>query len=173
VLFDIFSKEISFCLASTTSSSINSGKSEFFNFIVFSKISIQNPENSSNFSTRTSPLEYASAYFLSKGILPIIGTPDLFAKSSMILSSPSERFITIPVGTFICRDNFTASFKSCRPNGVGSVTRTETSASFKDSTTGHPVPGEESIIFIPSLFACDFNSLTIFGARVSPIPKIP
>ena len=123
--------------------------------------------------TRMLPHEYVSAYFLSNGIRPTIGTPTFSAQSAMIRSFPPERFTTIPVGIPILSVIAAANFRSFSPNGVGSVSKTATSALSSALTTGHAVPGEASRILTASGSMWCLTACTTLGASASPIFSSP
>mgnify|MGYP006960618316 CR=1 FL=1 len=79
------------------------------------------------------------------------------SQNSFVLLLPrSDLFNTTPNGTFIFRTTSTANFKSCKPKGVGSVTKITKSELEIVSTTGQDVPGGASNITVSFLFMCFF-----------------
>ena len=77
------------------------------------------------------------------------------------------------VGIFFFSVILTASFKSFRPKGVGSVTKTATSAPSTVSTTGQDVPGDASMMLMASGSTRVFTRRMTAGAITSPMFNVP
>ena len=85
----------------------------------------------------------------------------------------SERLITTPDGMPSSWTTSTASSRSLRPNGVGSVTRMQKSLPFIDAITGQEVPGGESMMTTPLTLARARAALMSGGDMASPTVRRP
>ncbi len=86
----------------------------------------------------------------------------------MILSVGPDLFSAIANLILIFLKSSTAKLKSCRPKGVGSVTKIQKSLPLTEVTTGQDVPGGQSLIVKPSL---SIYFLTCTNQRSAPLVR--
>ena len=96
-------------------------------------------------SSSSSPREYASAMRRSLGSSSTISMLSAAQKECTRSSPRSARLMATTQRRSSARTIATASTRSCRPKGVGSVTSTTRSQPRTASITGHEVPGGASI----------------------------
>ena len=109
-----------------------------------------------------------------RGFPPGYRYPSLRQYSRVWSSPEPARLITTPNGNFIVRTISTASLRSFKPNGVGSVTSSTKSAPRTLSMTGQDVPGGESTITrSASGAACLTCWISVRAHRLADVEQSP